>query len=247
MVQLVIPYEEKPVTTSSLVAGRLGKRHAEVLRALRDLECSSTFRIANFIDTTQEDTYGRKNPLVIMTRDGFTMLMMSLKGGVAAKFREEFIEEFNKMEETLKYGATPKLIPTYQMRILSNPAKSLPYTHWSVFSESHGVLLLIESNIGSVNKYDLADGSIGRRWSDFRKGKEWAVETSNYVHEFDDKRGDREALCYQLSELPHFKKWLEETYKINHLYKYLHDKYKKEKNTSMLFKVETVLPKLLVA
>lgn len=243
--QLVITYKERVTTTSLLIAEKFGKRHDDVLRAIRNIECSDEFRVRNFTDSFYKSKQNKDLPMFILTRDAFTMLVMSFTGSMAAKFREEFIDEFNRMEAVLKLGATPVLIPTYQNRILSEPTKDCPSTHWCIFDASHSIMLFIEKHIGSINKYDLADGSIGLRWGKYRNGKDWAVEHSYYTHKYEDNRGDVECKCYQNSELEYFKDWLKNTYKPIHLYDYLHGKYAKEKNKAMLDKVEDLLPKLL--
>lgn len=243
--QLVITYHEKVSTTSLLVAKKFGKEHKNVLQSIQNLECSPEFRRLNFQPSTYKSLQNRELPMYIMTRDAFTMLVMSFTGSSAAKFREEFIDEFNRMEAILRAGITPILIPTYQQRILSEPTKSCPDTHFSIFDASHSIMLFIEKNIGSVNKYDLADGSIGTRWAKYREGKAWTSPFSHYIHEYDDSRGDRECKCYDNSELPFFKKWLKEIYKPVYLYDYLHAKYANEKNRSMLDRVEELLPPLL--
>lgn len=246
--QLVITYHEQVTTTSVLVAEKFGKEHKNVLASINNLqsECSEEFWQLNFKPSNYESR-GKTYPMYIITRDGFTMLMMSFTGKAAAKFREEFIDEFNRMEAILKQGKTPVLIPTYQTRILSEPTKLVPKGYWSIFDESHNIMLFVEKNIGSVNKFDLVDGSIGIRWSQFRKGKSWAVACSTYNHQYCDVRGEQECKCYSYSELQHFKEWLKDTYKPMHLYDYLHGKYAKEKNKVMLDKVEELLPKLLKA
>jgi Rha family phage regulatory protein len=242
--QLVINYNNQATTTSVLVAQKFEKRHDNVIQAIENLECSEKFWLLNFKESTYKNR-GKDYPMYIITRDGFTMLVMSFTGAKAAQFREEFIDEFNRMEAILRYGQTPVLIPVYQDRILSEPTKDCPSTHFSIFDASHPIMLFIEKYIGSVSKYDIVDGSIGTRWAKYREGKPWAVEHSYYTHEYADERGPRECKCYQISELPHFKEWLLNTYKTTHLYDYLHGKYAKEKNRVMLDKVESILPKLL--
>jgi Rha family phage regulatory protein len=245
--QLVIAYKEKVTTTSLLIAEKFGKEHKIVLMDIQQLECSEKFRRLNFELSSYKSKQNKELPMYVMTRDAFTMLVMSFTGSMASKFREEFIDEFNRMEAFLRLGHTPILIPTYQNRILSEPTKNCPTTHWCVFDASHSIMLFIEKHIGSVNKYDLIDGSIGIRWGKFREGKEWAKECSEYFHEYEDNRGKRAAKCYLNSELEHFKDWLKNIYKLVFLYEYLHSKYKKEKNRVMLDKVEEILPKLLKA
>ena len=245
--QLVIKYKDQVSTTSLLVAEKFDKRHDDVLRAIRSIECSDEFRARNFTGSSYKSQQNRALPMYILTRDGFTMLMMSFTGTMAAKFREEFIDEFNRMEAVLRMGTTPLLIPIYQDRILSEPTKNCPASHFSIFDASHSIMLFIEKNMGSVCRYDIVDGSIGKRWAKFREGKIWALESSTYLHEYNDKRGDRDCKCYLNSEHEQFKIWLKDSYKNLFLYDYLHDKYKKEKNVQMLDKVEMLLPKLLQA
>lgn len=244
--QLVIAYKEQVSTTSVLVAQKFGKRHDDVLRAIRNLECSPEFSLRNFAEGDYENR-GKKYPMYVITRDGFTMLAMGFTGKTAAKFREEFIEEFNRMEAVLRLGKPPVLLPTYQKRILSEPTKDLPEGYWSIFDESHHLMLFVETTIGSVSQFDLLDGSIGTRWCKFREDKTWAVETSTCTHEFNDVRGARTIKCYHLLELLQFRIWLKNTYKPMYLYDYLHGKYAREKNRVMLDKVEDMLPKLLKA
>lgn len=244
--QLVITYHEKVTTTSLLVAEKFGKEHKNVLRDIQNLDCSQAFRELNFEPSTYVSTQNKELPMVIMTRDGFTLLMMHFTGSKAAAFREEFINEFNKMEKILR-SQTPVLIPTYQKRLLSEPTLSVPRGYWSVFDRSHSIMLLIEKHVGSVNQYDLVDGSIGIRWSAYRKNQPWAQSVSQYVHEYTDKRGQRNCCCYKNEEAMYFDDWLKYVYKPQFMYEYLHNKYKKEKNVFMLDRVEKALPKLLRA
>lgn len=244
--QLVITHKEKVTTTSRLVAEKFEKEHKDVLRAIRELDCSEDFSRRNFTPSTYS-VRGKEYSEFIISRDGFSFLVMSFTGSRAAKFKEAFIDEFNRMEDILRQGKTPVLIPTYQRRVLSEPTKSCLSNYWSIFDQSHSIMFLIETHIGSVNEYDLIDGSIGVRWSSYRKDKPWAVESSKYQHEYNDVRGTRECKCYKYSELEFFKEWLKTKYKPEHLYEYLSNKYKKEKNVLMIDKVNEFLPKVLAA
>jgi Rha family phage regulatory protein len=247
--QLVINYRNQVSTTSILVAKKFEKRHADVLRAIENLECSPGFRERNFaltLNITGLPSGGvRRDKGYVLSRDGFTMLVMSFTGAKSAQFKEEFIEEFNRMEAILRQGQAPVLIPVYQERILSEPTKGCPTTHFNVFDASHPIMLFIEKHIGSVSKYDLVDGSIGQRWAKYREDKLWVEDPSTYVHEYTDERGPRSCKCYTNSEYTHFKEWLIKVYKTTYLYDYLHSKYTREKNRVMLDKVEELLPKLL--
>lgn len=99
---------------------------------------------------------------------------------------------------------------------------------WAIFREAAELLLLIEKDWRvPINDYDILDGSIGRRWSDYRKGQEWVGQAGFYTHKYRDQRGERECCAYGMSELPHFRRWLREVYIPTHLPQYLVDKYGK--------------------
>lgn len=92
--------------TSSLdVARYFEKRHDDVLKRLREMECSPEFNARNFAAVTYRDQKGEERAAVNMTRDGFTFLCMGFTGKKAAVWKEAYIKAFNAMEETLK--ATP--------------------------------------------------------------------------------------------------------------------------------------------
>jgi Rha family phage regulatory protein len=94
--------EGKPFCTSRQVAETFEKRHNDVLRDIRELDCSEEFRLRNFAQThiTFEMPTGgkRRDPQILMTKDGFMFLVMGYRGKKAAAFKEMYIERFNKME-----------------------------------------------------------------------------------------------------------------------------------------------------
>ena len=94
---------EGVVTVTSIqVAQHFGKRHADVLRSIRDLECSEEFTERNFALSEFLDPTGRKLPCFHITRDGFAMLAFGFTGKEAAKWRESYINAFNAMETRLR-------------------------------------------------------------------------------------------------------------------------------------------------
>lgn len=92
---------ERPAVTSLDVAETFGKRHDHVLRDVKELGCSEEFRLPNFGETYYLDAQGRKQRMVVMTRDGFTLLAMGYTGDLAMKFKEAYIRQFNAMESAL--------------------------------------------------------------------------------------------------------------------------------------------------
>ncbi|ENE8565941.1 Rha family transcriptional regulator [Salmonella enterica] len=99
-----------PVTTSIAVANFFGKHHKDVLKKIRMLECSPTFTTANFCAvaiTTQAGFDERETEAYEMTKDGFVFLVMGFTGKKAARFKEAYIAEFNRMEEEIRQQKNP--------------------------------------------------------------------------------------------------------------------------------------------
>ena len=94
--------EERAAVTSLDVAETFGKEHKHVLRDIRELGCSEEFNRSNFGPITYTDARNRKQDAVIMTRDGFTLLVMGYTGSLAMKFKEAYIKQFNAMEAALQ-------------------------------------------------------------------------------------------------------------------------------------------------
>lgn len=93
-----------PVVNSREVAAKFGKRHDNVLRDIKDLEISSELRRSWFRETTSVDGYGRDQPSVDMTRQGFTLLTMGWSGKTAMAFKVRYIQAFDEMELALNEG-----------------------------------------------------------------------------------------------------------------------------------------------
>ena len=91
-------------TTSRIIAEAFGKHHKDVLRAVRNLECSADFNERNFALVEYLDAKGETRTEYGVTRDGFTFLAMGFTGKEAASWKEKFIAAFNAMESKIKQG-----------------------------------------------------------------------------------------------------------------------------------------------
>lgn len=94
--------EERAICTSLDVAETFGKVHNHVLRDIRELGCSDEFRLSNFGQSSYMNEQNKKQPMFLMTRDGFTLLVMGYTGELAMKFKEAYIKQFNAMETALR-------------------------------------------------------------------------------------------------------------------------------------------------
>ncbi|QQE80899.1 Rha family transcriptional regulator [Alicyclobacillus sp. SO9] len=98
---LVFIENNKPVTDSLTVATAFLKDHARVLRDIRELGCSESFRLGNFAESSYINQQRREMPKVVMTEQGFTLLVMGYTGQRAMDFKERYIAEFDRMRSEL--------------------------------------------------------------------------------------------------------------------------------------------------
>jgi Rha family phage regulatory protein len=104
--KLVTIKNDKPVTSSLQVAKIFDKNHRDVLKAVDDLKKGVA---QNFADLFYEGQYThpqnkQKYRIFYMTKDGFSLLAMGFSGKKAIKFKLEYIDAFNKMEQQIQNG-----------------------------------------------------------------------------------------------------------------------------------------------
>jgi Rha family phage regulatory protein len=117
---LVTLSHNRPITTSLTVGDHFVKKHLHVLEAIRNLDCSADFRESNFRFTSYNDIQNKSRPMCEITRDGFMFLCMGFTGANAAHWKEIFIKEFNRMEQSLS-GRAPN-----QADMFAQPAAPAP-------------------------------------------------------------------------------------------------------------------------
>ncbi|MDF2653122.1 MAG: hypothetical protein K0Q73_8927 [Paenibacillus sp.] len=99
--KLVFIENNRPITDSITISETFGKEHKHVLRDIRELECSEEFAKSNFGLSDYTDPTGRKLPKYLITQDGFSFLVMGYTGKEAARYKEMYIGEFNRMRDEL--------------------------------------------------------------------------------------------------------------------------------------------------
>ena len=92
------------VVTSRRVAEDFDKRHADVIKAIEDkMKVNEILRSPKyFIESTYTDKSNRKSKEYLLTRDGFSFLVMGFTGSKADEWKLKYIEAFNKMEQAIK-------------------------------------------------------------------------------------------------------------------------------------------------
>lgn len=96
-----------PIVSSRKIAEVFNKRHDHILRDINKITepnsgVSENFNRNNFVLISYKDSTGRKLPEYLLSKDGFTILAMGFTGKKAMKFKEEYINRFNQMEQFIK-------------------------------------------------------------------------------------------------------------------------------------------------
>lgn len=92
------------VVSSRVVAKDFGKQHSHVLRDIDNIKATSTIQnwTLLFIESQYKASNGKMNKEYLLTRDGFSLLVMGFTGKEALQWKLQYIEAFNKMEEQIK-------------------------------------------------------------------------------------------------------------------------------------------------
>ena len=142
-------YQEKAITTSLKVAEKFEKQHKDVLESIRGLQSSMSTAdfSALFFETAYKASNGKSNPMYEMNRDGFSLLAMGFTGEKALKWKLQYINAFNAMEDELKRIYTERqqwqierdkgvvirhiLTDTIKMKIADSPNKRFAYPNYT--------------------------------------------------------------------------------------------------------------------
>lgn len=114
------------ITDSQTLAKVFGKRHSDIISTIENLEIPNEFRVRNFQQSKFKisNRNGMSYKKYEITRDGFTLLAMGFTGAKAMKFKIDYINAFNAMEQAmLKHvqydkdsGFVSKLLGNFELR-----------------------------------------------------------------------------------------------------------------------------------
>lgn len=113
---LVENVDGKLVVSSRDVAENFKKRHDHVMRDIENIKIGSPqnwggYFIPNtYVNNQNKQTY----PEYLLTRDGFSLLVMGFTGKEAMDWKLKYIEAFNKMEAALTSQNVKRLPSTYK-------------------------------------------------------------------------------------------------------------------------------------
>ena len=104
--------EDRPMTTSIMIAEVFGKEHYNILAKIKENECN--FNALNFKVVEYTDSKGETRPMYLLDRDFASFLIMSFTGKKAVEWKLKYIKAFNDMEQAIKSQASKLLPKTYK-------------------------------------------------------------------------------------------------------------------------------------
>lgn len=112
------------VVSSRQVAENFEKQHKDVLESICKLisQMSTAENSALFIKSDYIASNGKRNPEYLMTRDGFSLLVMGFTGNKALEWKLKYIEAFNHMEAELN---SPERIMARALKIAEETTNRL--------------------------------------------------------------------------------------------------------------------------
>lgn len=125
---LVTSYNGVLVADSLEVADRFGKAHKNVIRDIENLintleSGSSILSHEKFFIPTSYPSRGKSYKKYLLTRDGFSLLVMGFTGPAALHWKLLYIDAFNKMEAQLR--SNPQNLTEIVTQITTQVVKSL--------------------------------------------------------------------------------------------------------------------------
>lgn len=141
----------KLVVSSRRVADDFKKRHSDVIEKIQTLIKTKKSVMSMFIESSYKAGTGKNYKEYLLTRDGFSLLVMGFNGREALEWKLKYIEAFNTMEKQLKEFQTPKLPQTY-LEALKALVKSE--------EEKEKVKKELEEQNSFVNKISESNGSM---------------------------------------------------------------------------------------
>ena len=132
MDEIILKEENGQVLASSRdVAEKFGKQHNSVLKTiygenrkgehingLADEILASGNPLTKYFIESEYENRGKKYKECLMTRDGFSLVVMGFTGNNAIEWKLKYIDAFNKMEEELRKQSSKASPTTYKEALL---------------------------------------------------------------------------------------------------------------------------------
>ena len=99
---IVFEQDGKAMTDSRMVADKFGKRHDNVVRAIRNIISDDQEALLNFEESTYLNEQGKRQPCYLMDETGFTLLVFGFNNSkAAAAWKRKYVHAFQAMRSEL--------------------------------------------------------------------------------------------------------------------------------------------------
>ena len=153
---LVHMFKNQVVVSSVQLAEHFDKRHCDILRLLNALlRSANKQRLSkHFFKSNYKDETGKNNTMYLMDRDGFSLLVMSFKGEKALKWKLDFIDAFNAMEQEIRNNEH-KLNTDLKDKLYNTSIKleKVKMLHSRLFEESTNQSALLNEKRAELLRY----------------------------------------------------------------------------------------------
>lgn len=160
--QLIKVVNNQLVTDSRQVAEHFRKRHNDVTEVIRKLLVTEK-SVTKMFHESEFEYRGRKFPMYLMNRDGFTLLVMGFTGREALDWKIKYINAFNEMEKELQESSSPAL-PDFNDPVVAARAWADQYEARrkaeKTIEENKPKIVLAESI--EVSDTDISIGALGK-------------------------------------------------------------------------------------
>ena len=194
----ILNQEGQLVVTSRQIAEDFEKRHADVLEKIEELIKTEKSVMTMFIESSYKAGTGKEYKEYLITRDGFSLLVMGFTGVKALTWKIKYIEAFNKMESTLK-GQVKELSAKEMLKLqftyteeLDNRVTNLENRMTIETGNQKALCDLVNRKVIAVlgGKYSLAYKELSKKafrqcWNDYKKIVGVASYKDTAIKDFD--------------------------------------------------------------
>ena len=130
LVEIVSERKGVPITTSRKIAQAFEKEHKNVLRDIESILIDDEFSRLNF-ELSNYKSRGKRYPEYILTKNGFTLLVMGYTGEKAMRFKKAYICQFDAMESFIKSVQSAKMDYPALTRAIEQAHEEPKFYHFS--------------------------------------------------------------------------------------------------------------------
>lgn len=135
---MIFERKEQAVVSSRTIAERFGKQHQHVTQAIENLISENPLVRNMFVKSHYETERGRVYKEYLMTRDGFSLLVMGFTGAEALEWKLKYIAAFNRMEEFIRERKSTEWLMTRKQGKLVRRAETDTLANLVSYAESQG-------------------------------------------------------------------------------------------------------------